>query len=145
MDPEQPGAHDGLRLDDFNGYVPPHSEPATPSGRIPERNFARVAAVPEWTDLNPRLGASYDLFGNGRTALKAAVGQYVGQMNMDVAATNNPIRTSVISVTRTWTDANRNYVPDHDLGNFRENGECGPIFGQNFGKNNPLRLAMSTT
>ena len=34
--------------------------------------FDAVSSVPEWTDLNPRLGASYNLFGNGRTALKAS-------------------------------------------------------------------------
>jgi hypothetical protein len=32
-------------------------------------NFAAVDCVPCWTDLGPRLGASYDLCGTGRTAL----------------------------------------------------------------------------
>ena len=58
----------GLRFDYFNGYVPAQQIPATPSGWIPERNFAKVTRMPDWTDLNPRVGASYDLFGNGRTA-----------------------------------------------------------------------------
>jgi len=94
--------------------------------------------VPCWTDLNPRLGASYDLFGNGRTALKASLARYVGQMNTQVAAANNPITTSVTSVTRTWNDANGNDVPDCNLGAFSANGECGPISNKNFGMNNPL-------
>jgi hypothetical protein len=53
----------GLRLDYFNGYVPAEHVPATPSGWIPERNFAPVNDVPEWIDLDPRVGASYDVFG----------------------------------------------------------------------------------
>jgi hypothetical protein len=128
----------GLRLDYFNGYVPAESVPATPSGWVPARNFAAVTCVPCWTDLNPRLGASYDLFGNGRTALKASLARYVGQMNTQVAAANNPITTSVTSVTRTWNDANGNDVPDCNLGAFSANGECGPISNKNFGMNNPL-------
>src|SRR5262249_52459704 len=50
---------------------------------------------------------------------------------------NNPIRTSVISAARTWSDGNGNYVPDCDLTNLAANGECGPIADQNFGKSNP--------
>jgi len=127
----------GLRFDYFNGYVPAEHVPATSSGWIPERNFAVLNNVPDWKDLDPRFGASYDLLGTGRTAVKASLGRYVGQMNANVAAATNPIVTSVNSVTRTWNDANLNYIPDCDLGNFNENGECGPISDGNFGKNNP--------
>jgi hypothetical protein len=45
--------------------------------------------------------------------------------------------TSINSVTRTWGDANGNYVPDCDLYNFDANGECGPISNRNFGQINP--------
>jgi hypothetical protein len=117
--------------------VPAQQVPATPWGWIPERNFAPVHAVPEWTDLNPRVGASYDLFGNGRTALKASLGRYVGVLGTDLASANNPINTSVNSVVRTWNDTNGNYVPDCDLGNFGGNGECAAINNTNFGQVNP--------
>ena len=30
-----------------------------------------------WKDISPRLGAVYDLFGTGRTALKVNLGRYV--------------------------------------------------------------------
>ena len=35
------------------------------------------AQGPIWHDLSPRLGASYDLFGNGKTAVKVTLGRYV--------------------------------------------------------------------
>ena len=66
----------GIRFDYFNGYVPAQEIPATRF--LPARNFDRVSNVPNWTDVNPRAGVSYDLFGSGRTALKASIGRYVG-------------------------------------------------------------------
>ena len=89
-----------------------------------------------WKDLNPRMGASYDLCGNGRTALKVSLGRYVGVTALDIASPNNPLRTSVNTVSRTWNDANTNYVPDCDLSSTTANGECGVMSNGNFGKVN---------
>jgi hypothetical protein len=125
----------GLRLDYFNGYNPAQHVDA---GRfVGARDFDPVYGVPEWTDLNPRLGLSYDLFGNGRTAIKTSFGRYVGKHAVNVALANNPVTTSVNSVNRSWSDANGNYHPDCDLRNFAANGECGAIDNANFGKINP--------
>ena len=33
--------------------------------------------MPNYKDLSPRLGIAYDLFGNGRTAVKATLSRYV--------------------------------------------------------------------
>ena len=125
----------GLRFDYFNGTIP---EQHAPAGQyVPERNFAAVPKVPSWSDVNPRVGAAYDLFGDGRTALKMAIGRYVGKTATTVTGANNPIQTSVIQVNRTWNDADRNYSPDCDLRNPAANGECGALEDQNFGQNNP--------
>jgi len=125
----------GLRFDYYNAYVPEQHMPATKF--VPARDFEPVYHVPLWKDVSPRVGAAYDLFGNGRTAVKASFGRYVGKTAISVAADNNPVTRSVLSVTRTWTDANGNYVPDCDLRNFSTNGECGAISNTNFGRVNP--------
>ncbi len=144
----------GLRFDWFYGWVPPQQTPGDTSGWpgapdhnewLGERSFEAVKGVPSWKDINPRVDAAYDLFGNGRTALKFAIGRYVAKTNLDVPAANNPITTSVITTTRPWNDnfypvgdpRRGNFVPDCDLGNFAVNGECGVIDNQFFGQNNP--------
>ncbi len=124
----------GLRYEYFNGYVPAQTVPATPSGWIPERKFDKVEGIPLWHDLSPRVGAAYDLFGDGSTAIKFSLGRYVAKYGVDLTGANNPIQTSVNSVTRTWTDANANYVPECNLSNFDANGECGAVSNTNFGK-----------
>ena len=128
----------GVRFDYFNGYVPAQQVPA---GRfVGARDFAPVNDVPNWKDLNSRLGASYDLFGTGRTALKASIGRYVEKSAVAVATAANPIVTSVNSVTRTWTDANTDLIANCDLTNFAANGECAAISNANFGKSNPAAV-----
>ena len=127
----------GARYDYFNGRVDANHVAAPASGWVPARDFAAVTNVPAWKDINPRFGASYDLFGNGRTALKASIGRYVAKTGTAVASANNPVLTSVNSITRTWTDANGNYIPDCDLNNRAGNGECGPMSDPNFGGFSP--------
>ena len=125
----------GLRFDYLNGYVPEQHVDATQF--LPARDFGAVSGVPRWKDLEPRLGMSYDLFGNSRTALKVSLSRYVEQGSYNIANDNNPVVTSVLSATRTWNDINGNYIPDCALTNPAGNGECGALNNVNFGRNNP--------
>ena len=44
-----------------------------------------------YNDITPRLGLAYDLFGNGKTALKVNFGKYLEAATSDVIySSNNP-------------------------------------------------------
>ena len=101
---------------------------------------ARSTPGVHWHDVTPRIGAAYDLFGNGRTAVKFNVGKYVQALtasNSDMDL--NPLIRLNLQTTRTWNDRgnlgiNGDYVPQCDLLNPAANGECGQMDNQNFGK-----------
>ena len=69
-----------------------------------------------FNDLSPRWGAAYDVFGNGRTALKFNYGKYLGQAALTgVYAAANPARRTVNQVTVNWDDLNGNRIVDCDI------------------------------
>ena len=120
------------------------ANPATvrPAGRSPgELPFDAVDDVPNWKDMNPRLGVAYDLFGNGRTAVKASIGRYVISESTSIAAATDPSAAVSTNVTRTWNDQfygpgdprSGNLSPDCDLRNNALNGECGVVSSSTFG------------
>ena len=79
-------------------------------------SFERTVSVSGYYDLSPRLGAAYDLFGNGQTAVKVNAGRYLGPATNDRNYTvNNPANRIVQSVSRNWVDGNRNLRVDCDM------------------------------
>jgi hypothetical protein len=93
------------------------------------RYFDAIENVPNWKDIGPRVGVAYDVFGNGRTAVKATVSRYVTTNSVGFARLVNPINTTVNSTTRPWTDANNDLLP--------QLSELGALGNTNFGKVTP--------
>ena len=117
----------GIRYDHLNSYVPPMH--AGPGRWVPTRNvdFPRVDNVPNWMDVSPRLGVAYDLFGNGKTAVKVTLGKYLESPNQGTFTRRaNPLNAIVVSTARTWQDANGDFLPQEN--------ELGGLQNVNFGK-----------
>jgi len=121
----------GVRFDRLNAYAPASTKPA--GYFLPELRFDAVENLPNWYDVNPRLGVAYDLFGSGKTAVKASVGRYGVAEATTIANARNPQIALATRTTRTWNDANGNVFPDCDLRNNAANAECGAVDNRNFG------------
>ena len=93
----------GVRFEHFNTSIP---EQSVAAGRfVPARHFDAVKDLPNWNDIAPRFGAAYDLFGNGKTAIKGSVSRYmVAYSTVGFAQVYNPM--FLTSDIRTWRDAN---------------------------------------
>jgi hypothetical protein len=123
----------GVRLDFLNTSTEPFT--LGPHRWLPNRNtfFDAVEDVPNWKDVNPRVSVAYDLFGNGRTALKGSASRGVQQESIAIARANNPANTVSTTTQRVWTDSDLDFFPDCDLTIAAANGECGGYLNPNFG------------
>jgi hypothetical protein len=137
-----------LRYDHAWSYSP--EQVVGPTRFLPNPiTFPRTPGVVGYNDISPRAGLAFDVFGNGRTALKVNLGRYLdaaSNNNGNYSITNPTSRMAGSTelgrpaITRSWTDTNRNYVPDCDLNNPNEQGNvangddlCGAISDRNFG------------
>src|SRR5262249_58707074 len=109
---------------------------ACPDGR---NNLAAscTGTVENWKDFNPRLGISYDLFGNGRTAVKTSIARYINGEQIGTANGANPETTIGISDTRAWRDLDGNGLPFDSNGNLQLNELTPSPTTPTFGKNIP--------
>jgi hypothetical protein len=140
-----------IRFDRSTSWFPAQQE--GPSRFLPTPFvFPEQNGVNAYKDITPRMGVAWDVFGNGKTAIKANLGKYLeGQ-----GVTNNWANSSSVlrmpgttggpfgplAVTRTWTDANNNFMPDCNLQNpaaqnlISSGGDfCGAISSSLFGQN----------
>ena len=111
----------GVRWDYFNAAYPDH-DTGTSRYRPVSASFPGQQVV-GFKDIQPRLGLAYDLFGNGRTALKASFGRYADRDSNTRAANVNPADNNNAQ-RRAFIDFNGNGGADCDPLNPLPNGEC---------------------
>jgi hypothetical protein len=94
----------GLRVDNFDSEIQPT---AMPAGRFAgDRYFGGREHVPQWLwDFSPRLSGAYDLFGDGRTALKTSFSRYLDPLTGGFADRYSP---GASNETRNWFDCTIN-------------------------------------
>jgi hypothetical protein len=143
----------GIRYDSLYSNYPDQGIGGPGWPYAPQELFFPAGSTPGygWKDISPRVGVAYDLFGNGKTALRFNVGKYLEA----ITASNNdldmnPLIRTATNTTRLWADGvnaagivpalpvgdprRGNFIPDCDLNNPAANGECAAMDNQNLGK-----------
>ena len=128
----------GLRVEYFNSSM---KETSMPAGRfVPARFFTEQTDLPNWkNDLAPRLSAAYDVFGDGRTAIKGNASKYHAQWSAGWAKRYASSASS--SDTRSWFDCPINAAGTACSGvvlptngdNIAQDSEIGPRSSPTFG------------
>ena len=141
--------HGAARFDQARSWFP--RQQLGPSRFLPTAIIVpETPGVDSYKDISPRVGFALDLFGNGKTAVKASFGRFLEGAGTTgtFAGTNPTLRmpqtTSAFGtagVTRAWVDANQDLVPDCNLlepsaQDLRDAGGdlCGVMSNTNFGR-----------
>jgi hypothetical protein len=119
-------ARAGIRYDRYKSSYPEQALPETPFGR-PATTFAAGENL-DLQDVVPRFGVSYDLLGDGKTAIKFTLNKYVQSQSLaGLGGSGNPLaagRGLINTFTRNWRDDDGDYVVDCDVFARDPNGEC---------------------
>jgi len=96
----------GLRYDRYSGYLPEQQQLAATVGpvSVPAATFAQQDLY-TWNKLAPRIGATFDLSGDGKTVVKANYGLFWHNPGVGVGSDANG-NTTAKSATYVWNDLN---------------------------------------
>ena len=124
-----------LRYENARSFFPEGMNGLLTDSRFggPARTLPSAKGVDSYNDFAPRMGLAYDVFGNGKTAIKANLSKYWQYAANDgVYIRTNLASTFAQTANRAWNDTNRDFVPQCDLNVAAANGECGGLDNQNF-------------
>ena len=97
----------GARFDRYRVWLP---EQSLAAGRFAQaQTFAERSSIVTFNHLVPRLGASYDLVGDGKTVVKANAGRYYFNTGVNLADALNPNTANQFS-DYVWNDLNNDRV-----------------------------------
>jgi hypothetical protein len=101
----------GLRYDHVKQHIVGQKAQV---GRFAASPAYEDISMPVWNDLSPRTSAVYDVFGNGKTAVRAGFNRFMTAATTGFAQLYNP--TASTSQTLTWTDSNGDDIAQGDRG-----------------------------
>jgi hypothetical protein len=112
----------GVRIDWFFSENPEYH--LGPSLLTPNRDYTVPKfSTTRYKDWTPKMAAAYDLFGDGKTAIKVNYAKYVlGQALVLGTLASQPGYNVQLTSSRTWIDNNGNFIPDCDLTNINDQG-----------------------
>ncbi|HMD34310.1 MAG TPA: TonB-dependent receptor, partial [Vicinamibacterales bacterium] len=113
----------GIRWERIEGYLPAQSTPSSryfPDGLLfkgvtinnvvqdytVRKSFDEVRGDPLWYNWGPRISATYDLSGHGKTVLKASWGKYLDQINTGTPPNPN----ANLNQQYNWNDLNGDFI-----------------------------------
>jgi len=124
----------GLRFETTYGWLPATCRPSTTF--VDSQCFPEITGAPDFKGIVPRVSAVYDVFGDGRTAIKVSASRYDQPITLSNVQRLNPL--GIVNDTRAWTvcapgqtsgcDLNGDLVPQLN--------ELGVSSGFAFGTNN---------
>jgi hypothetical protein len=141
------------RFDHAFSYSPPQTiGPALIGGQTflsTPLSYGRTDGV-NYKDISPRGGVAWDVFGNGKTAVKVNVGKYedpASNLNNNYSI-SNPLARIATTASRAWTDNGAgggiagDNVPQCNFTSNLANGECQATTATTFGTNGLTSAAI---